>query len=148
MSMQQMLEGQRPREGARDGWIWKNEPFSVRGLYRQLRTTQSEDPIRLDACREVWKQRLPYKVAIFAWIFARQRVLTRVRHRFLVSAGSVLCMLCGEHEEDCEHLFFKCPIAIKIWASQVPRLSQVPYFGLQYRGEEEVMTPNGEEDLR
>ena len=29
-----------------------------------------------------------------------------------------------------------------------PRLSQVPYFGLQYRGEEEVMTPNGEEDLR
>ena len=27
-------------------------------------------------------------------------------------------MLCGEHEEDCEHLFFKCPIAIRIWASQ------------------------------
>ena len=52
MSMQQMLEGQTPREGARDGWIWKNEPFSVRGLYRRLRTAQSEDPIRLDACRE------------------------------------------------------------------------------------------------
>ena len=28
------------------------------------------------------------------------------------------------------------------------RLGQVPYFGLQYRGEEEVMMPNGEEDLR
>ena len=41
-----------------------------------------------------------------------------MRHRFLVSAGSALCMLCGEHEEDCEHLFFKCPIATRIWASQ------------------------------
>ena len=114
----QMLEGRRPRDDARDRWIWKNEPFSVRGLYRQLRTAQSEDPIRLDECREVWKQRLPLKVAIFAWIFARQRVLTRVRHRLLVSARSALCMLCGEQEEDCEHLFFQCPIAIRIWASQ------------------------------
>ena len=118
MSMQQMLEGRRPRDGARDGWIWKNEPFSVRGLYRQLRTNQSEDPLRLDACREVWKQMLPYKVAIFASIFAKQRVLTWVRYRVLASVRSALCMLCGEHEEDCEHLFFKCPIAIRIWASQ------------------------------
>ena len=42
---------------------------------------------------------------------------TQVRHRFLVSAGLTLCMLCGEHEEDYEHLFFKCHIAIGIWAS-------------------------------
>ena len=59
MSMQQMLEGWRPMEGARDGWIWRNEPFSVRGLYQQLRTSQSEDPSVLDACRAVWKQMLP-----------------------------------------------------------------------------------------
>ena len=51
MSMQQMLEGWRPREGARDGWIWRNEQFSVRGLYQQLRTSQSDDPVVLDACR-------------------------------------------------------------------------------------------------
>ena len=116
--MQQLLEGRRPREGATDGWIWRNEPFSVRGLYRQLRTSQSEDPTMLDACRDVWKQRLLCKVAIFAWTLARQRVLTRVRHRYLVSAGSAMCMLCGEQEKDCEHLFFKCPIATRIWASQ------------------------------
>ena len=29
-----------------------------------------------------------------------------------------------------------------------PRPSQVLYFGLHYLGEEEVMMPNGEEDLR
>ena len=60
-------------------------------------------------------------------------------------------MLCGEHEEDCEHLFFKLPIAIRIWASQgfgSLRSSQVQYSGLQYRGGEEVMTQNGEKDLR
>ena len=27
-------------------------------------------------------------------------------------------MLCRAQEEDYEHLFFKCPIAIRIWASQ------------------------------
>ena len=49
---------------------------------------------------------------------ARQQVLTRVRRRHLFSTRSALCMLCREQEEDCEHLFFKCPIAIRIWASQ------------------------------
>ena len=51
-------------------------------LNSQLRTSQTEDPTMLDACRDVWKQRLPYKVAIFAWTLARQRVLTRVRQIF------------------------------------------------------------------
>ena len=110
--------GRMPREGAMDGWIWRNEPFSVRGMYQQLRTSQSEDPVVLDACRAVWKERLPHKVAVFAWTIARQRVLTQVRHRYLFSTGSALCMLCGEHAEDCEHLFFKYPFAIRIWASQ------------------------------
>ena len=27
-------------------------------------------------------------------------------------------MLCRAQEEDCEHLFFKCSIATRIWASQ------------------------------
>ena len=118
LSMQQLLEGWRPREGARDGWIWKKDDFSVRRLYQQLRTAQHVDPTVLNACRAVWKQRLPHKVAVFAWMIARQRVLTRVRHRHLFSTGSTLCMMCKEQEEDCEHLFFKCPIAKRIWASQ------------------------------
>ena len=57
---------------------------------------------------------------MFAWTIARQRVLTQVRHRHLFSTKSALCMLCREQEEDCEHLFFKCLIDIKIWASQGP----------------------------
>ena len=103
----------------------------------------------LNACRAAWKQRLPHKVAVFAWTIARQRVLTRVRHRYLFSTESALCMLCREHEEDCEHLFFKCPIAIRTWASQgFPRSRQAQFSGLQYRGGEEVTTQNGENDLR
>ena len=31
---------------------------------------------------------------------------------------TAICMLCRPQEEDCEHLFFKCPIATRIWASQ------------------------------
>ena len=55
LSMQQLLEGWRPREGARDGWIWKKDEFSVRRLYQQLRTAQHLDPTILNACRAVWK---------------------------------------------------------------------------------------------
>ena len=118
LSMQQLLEGWRPREGARDGWIWKKDDFSVRRLYQQLRMAQHVDPTVLNACRAVWKQRLPHEVAVFAWMIARQRVLTRVRHIHLFSTVSALCMMCKEQEEDCEHLFFKCLIAKRIWASQ------------------------------
>ena len=53
LSMQQMLEGWRPREGAMHGWIWRKNTFSVQGLYQQLRTTQVEDPAVLNACRDV-----------------------------------------------------------------------------------------------
>ena len=113
-----MLEGWRPREGTRDGWIWRKDTFSVRGLYQQLRTTHIADLAILDACRAVWKQRLPRKVAVFAWTIARHQILTRVRYRRLVSTGTAICMLCRAQEEDCEHLFFKCLIAIRIWASQ------------------------------
>ena len=88
LSMQQLLEGWRPWEGARDGWIWKKDDFSVRRLYRQLRTAQHVDPTVLKACRAVWKQRLPHKVAVFSWMIARQRVLTRVRQTFILNRFS------------------------------------------------------------
>ena len=66
----------------------------------------------------MWKQRLPCKVAVFTWTIARQQILTRVRYRQLVSDGTAICMLCRAQEEDCEHLFFTCLSAIRIWASQ------------------------------
>ena len=40
-------------------------------------------------------------------------------------------------------------IAIRIWASQgLSEIKSSSVIRLQYRGEEEVMTPNEEEDLR
>ena len=42
----------------------------------------------------------------------------RVRRRRFFPAESSTCMLCSEKEEDCEHLFFECPIARMVWASQ------------------------------
>ena len=73
-----------------------NDPYSVRGLYRKLRMTQIEDPATLNTCCAVRKQRIPHKVEVFAWTFARQQVMTRVRHRRFFSTESALCMLCSE----------------------------------------------------
>ena len=60
-----------------------------------------------------------------------------------------MCMLCGEQEEDCEHLFFKCPIATRIWASQgLSEIKSSSAFWATIPRQEEVMTQIGEEGLR
>ena len=61
----EVLDNQRPTEGASDGWVWAYGPFSVRGVYRRLRTLQIDDPVILRACQSVWKQRIPLKVTLF-----------------------------------------------------------------------------------
>lgn len=116
--LQQALGSWRPVEGTRDGWIWAFGPFSVRRVYRRMRTHCIEDPVILRACRSIWRQKIPSKVMVFAWTFARKRTLTRVRRKKIFPTELSLCLLCMEKEEDCEHLFFECWFARAIWASQ------------------------------
>ena len=104
--------------GANDGWIWANGPFSVRGVYRRLRTHHVEDPVILRACRSVWKQKIPPKVMIFAWTLTRKRTMAHVRRQRFYPAEPFVCVVCMDGEEDIEHLFFECRVARVVWASQ------------------------------
>ena len=58
-------------------------------------------------------------------------------------------MLCREQEEDCEHLFFKCPIDIRIWASQgLSDITSSSVFWATIPRWGEVRKQIGEKDLR
>ena len=66
-----------------------------------------------------------------------------MRHRRLYSAGSALCMLCSEQEEDCGSS--NVLLLVMIWANQ--GLSDITNF-LGHNTEVETTKQIGEKDLR
>ena len=61
--------------------------------------------------------------------------MIRVLRKKMYPDASDECVLCRGGEEDCEHLFFYCPFARTIWATQGISLSDAIYkmnFGTQY----------------
>ena len=63
----------------------------------------------------MWKRRLPLKVKVFAWLLLRRRLMTRSRLQRMVSDAPAECLLCARAVEDCQHLFFACPLAQIVW---------------------------------
>ncbi|WMV41257.1 hypothetical protein MTR67_034642 [Solanum verrucosum] len=65
--------------------------------------------------RQIWKTKIPLKVACFTWLLAKEAVLTyenlRKRNNILVTH----CCLCGEAAETARHLFLHCKITDQLW---------------------------------
>lgn len=63
-----------------------------------------------------WIKGVPKKVSIFGWRAAQDRLPTRVglKRRKMIQ-GDSLCKICGEGEEDADHLFTSCYMASMIW---------------------------------
>ena len=119
MNMQQSLMSKRPQDGLHDGWIWEGTTFTVRGAYKKIRGEQFEvDQSIAQRCRAVWKQKVPLKVGIHGWQLVYGRLPTRVFRKRLYPDTSSLCAMCSNGEEDCQHLFFECPVAKAVWSSQ------------------------------
>jgi hypothetical protein len=64
---------------------------------------------------EMWHSKLPLKVKNFVWLVTRNRIQTMDNLGKKSWQGSNLCQLCNE-EESTEHLIFRCPIAVFMWA--------------------------------
>lgn len=63
----------------------------------------------------IWKVKIPYKVACFTWLLAKEAVLTQDN---LIKRGFYLCSrcyLCGEKAETISHLFLHCKFTVQIW---------------------------------
>ena len=112
LRLQELLGDRRPAEAAQDAWAWSGPRFSARAAYRLLRDQEeSEDPLILQPCRLVWKCCLPLKIKVFAWLLARQRLMTRSLRQQMVLNSHMECPLRTGAAEDCSHLFFVCPLA-------------------------------------
>ena len=82
--MQQSIVHKSPKRGVCDSWEWIGAPFSIRGGYKRLCEGQSEENHSIkNACRFLWRQKVPLKVRLFGWLLLQKRLMTRVFHRQL-----------------------------------------------------------------
>jgi hypothetical protein len=65
--------------------------------------------------KEVWQTRVPPKIKVFLWQLIRGKLPSSEQVAKRHGPSNDRCVLCGEME-DCNHIFFTCPIASFIWA--------------------------------
>ena len=112
ISLQELLTDRCISKAVQDAWIWNGPSFTTWAAYRRLQDQENpEDPLILQRCRVVWKRRLPLKIKVFAWLLLRRRLMTRSRLQRMVPKAPTECLLCARAVEDCQHLFFACPLA-------------------------------------
>jgi hypothetical protein len=63
----------------------------------------------------MWQSQMPLKMKFFVWLVLRNRIQTVDNLGRKKWKGSKLCQLCNE-EENVDHLLFRCPIAVFMWA--------------------------------
>ena len=118
MILQAKLEDLRPTVEERDAWIWRWVPFSAKAIYGRLRgQSTTEDAQIIRRCRIIWKRRLPLKIRLFAWLLLRRRLMTRTLRQRMYPDSPVNYPLCNGGAEDCDHLFFQCPLTQETWQS-------------------------------
>ncbi|KAK2410047.1 hypothetical protein QL285_045438 [Trifolium repens] len=107
-----------------DSWRWipgTTGTFSVKPCYSFLldsRQPEAIDADVLEAIKKLWRNDLPSKVLVFGWRLLLDRLPTRrALHRrgILTNSNELNCIFCHQHLEDCEHLFFNCPVIISVW---------------------------------
>jgi hypothetical protein len=102
-----------PTEESDDIVSWALEPsgqFSTNSMYLCLSRGAS-----VTCFKEVWKVTVPPKIKIFLWQLIRNRLPSCEQVAKRMGPSNGLCTLCGELE-DCNHIFFTCPMARFMWA--------------------------------
>ena len=92
-------------------WKWEVSGFfSVRSIYRILnfRGVCFPNPMIW------WQLPLPYKIQIFMWLLARNRILTKHNLCRKGWVGNTSCQFCPDSETT-DHLFLKCRLAQHLW---------------------------------
>lgn len=114
----QEVEGITISSDSNDHWRWTAEPngsYSARSAYRAIREGllgEGQD----GGFKELWKLRVPSKVAMFAWRLIKDRLPTRDNlKKKRVELQEYLCPFCRSAEESASHLFFHCNKIIPIW---------------------------------
>ncbi|KAK3198663.1 hypothetical protein Dsin_022078 [Dipteronia sinensis] len=97
------------------GWSYGTDgQFSVKSFRKEL---ESGQPGELWGCKGIWKRFCPSKIEIFVWHLLQGRVsVKKVLQSFgQLFMGSMESPLCGEFEEDIDHLFLQCKWTWNLW---------------------------------
>ena len=89
----------------------KEKGFSVRSMYKCFDSSPAFDfPYRL-----IWNPVAPTKIGVFAWEATWGKVLTldQLKRRGMILVNR--CFMCGEDEENIDHLLIHCKRAKLLW---------------------------------
>ena len=119
------------RSDSQDQWIWVAEPsgcYSARSAYRVIREgipTEGQD----GGFKELWKLKVPPKVAMFVWRLIKDRLPTRDNlKKKRVELQDYLCPFCRLEDESASHLFFHCRKIIPLWWESMAWVNLVGVF--------------------
>jgi hypothetical protein len=90
------------------GW-----PYKTRDAYAALDSAGDSTDTH---GRRIWVTRLPNKVKVFAWLYFKNRLSTRVNLHAKNIVDGDQCQRCSGHSEDRHHVFFSCRDSLSIWA--------------------------------
>ena len=65
----------------------------------------------------VWRTRLPNKVKVFAWLYFKDRLSTRVNLHAKHIVDGEQCERCARHPENRRHVFFGCEQSDALWTA-------------------------------
>jgi hypothetical protein len=84
--------------------------YSTRSTYLAL-----SQGANVTSFKDVWKTRVPPRIRVFLWQLIRGRLPSSDQVAKRMGPSNGLCSLCGD-VEDCNHIFFTCPLAGFLWA--------------------------------
>lgn len=99
-----------------DTWNWSLDNFDFFSV-SSLRLYLDVSMLRDGMLQTHWYKYLPIKMNVFMWCVMLNSFPTNTNLDLKgVDVESILCLVCGDHQEDLIHLFFKCDIVLRLWS--------------------------------
>jgi hypothetical protein len=89
-----------------------NKPYTARSAYAALDSTHDTPDIH---GRHIWGTRVPNKVKVFAWLYFKDRLSTRINLHAKHVVDDDQCQRCAASVEDRHHVFFGCSTSSELW---------------------------------
>jgi len=111
-----ILERYKELSNSEDKLIWAPDTqgkFSVGIAYRNSQRTHTQSSYW--PWKMIWKVKVPFKVACFTWLLAKQVVLTQDNRMKKGLDLCSRCFFCECETETINHLFLHCKETMKLW---------------------------------
>ncbi|WOL19372.1 ribonuclease H protein [Canna indica] len=109
-----------PKEEVKDTWIWSlnnKGKLTCKVAYNYLKNEESEDLDTTFDWKLLWSLDVLPKIKIFVWKLVQDRLPTFV---WLANKSKIephCCYVCGKNQDDTNHIFFECTMAVNLWNS-------------------------------